>query len=82
VGVSNDTVASHERFAAKYDLQCYLLADPDGALMSRLGVRDPISGTGARTTFVIDKSGVVRHVFEKVSVKGHADAVLSAVAAL
>jgi len=80
--VSNDSLESHERFAAKYDLKVYLLADPDGVVLERLGVRNPKSGTAARTTFVIDKSGIVRRVFENVSARGHADEVLAFVATL
>jgi peroxiredoxin Q/BCP len=80
--VSKDTLESHKSFASKHGLTSYLLADPDGTVLSRLGVRNPITGMAARTTFVIDKSGIVRHVFENVSVRGHADAVLAAVANL
>jgi thioredoxin-dependent peroxiredoxin len=81
VGVSKDSVESHKRFAAKYDLHLHLLADPDGTILKRLGVQG-LGGTARRTTFVIDKSGVVRSVFENVSVRGHADAVLAVLAAL
>jgi len=81
VGVSKDTVDSHKRFAAKYDLHCHLLADPDGFILRRLGVQNP-AGQARRTTFVIDKSGIVRRVFENVSARGHADEVLAAVALL
>jgi len=82
VGLSKDSVESHRRFAAKYDLHCYLLADPGGALLARLGVRNAVTGMAARATFVIDSSGIVRHVFENVSARGHADAVLAAVQSL
>jgi peroxiredoxin Q/BCP len=70
------------RFAAKYDLKGFLLADPDGIVLERLGVRNSKSGSASRTTFVIDKSGIVRHVFESVSARGHADEVLAFVATL
>jgi thioredoxin-dependent peroxiredoxin len=82
VGVSKDSLDSHKRFAAKYALTSYLLADPDGTVLERLGVRNPITGMAARTTFVIDKSGIVRHVYENVSIRGHVDVVLAAVARL
>ena len=82
VGVSKDSVESHKRFAAKFDLHLHLLADPDGIILRRLGVQNAIGGHARRTTFVIDKSGIVRHVFENVSVRGHADAVLAALAEL
>jgi peroxiredoxin Q/BCP len=82
VGVSKDSVDSHKRFAEKYDLHCHLLADPDGAILQRLGIQQPLGGRARRTTFVIDKSGIVRHVFENVSARGHAEVVLAAVASL
>lgn len=82
MGVSKDDLESHKRFAAKHDLKSYLLADPDGIVLERLGVRNPTNGMAARTTFVIDKSGIIRQVFEKVSARGHADEVLAVVATL
>jgi len=79
VGVSKDDVASHGRFAEKYGLHCHLLADPDGAVLSLLGIEREPGGLARRTTFVIDKHGVIRHVYEDVNARGHADVVLSAV---
>ena len=81
VGVSKDTVDSHRRFIEKYDLRCHLLADPDGAILRLLGVVG-VAGRAKRTTFVVDKTGIVRVVYENVSVRGHAEAVLAAVKAL
>lgn len=81
MGVSKDTVAAHKAFAAKYDLRCHLLADPDGSILKLLGVQS-LMGRARRTTFVVDKSGTIRFVFENVSVRGHADEVLAAVATL
>jgi peroxiredoxin Q/BCP len=82
IGISKDGVASHKRFAEKYGLECYLLSDPDGAALDLLGVEKAWHGRGKRTTFVIDRTGVIRHVYENVSPRGHADAVLAAVKAL
>lgn len=82
MGLSRDTVESHERFAKKYDLHCYLLADPNGQILAQLGIESQPSGRARRTTFIIDKGGILRNVFENVSVRGHADAVLAAVKAL
>ena len=81
IGISKDTVESHRRFAAKHDLHCHLIADPTGAILKRLGVSGPL-GMARRCTFVIDRSGVVRNVYENVSVPGHAEAVLRNVRAL
>lgn len=49
--------------------------------MKRLGVAGPL-GFASRTTFVIDNTGIVRHVFENVSARGHAAQVLAVVEAL
>lgn len=82
VGVSKDGVDSHCRFADKYGLDCYLLSDPKGDVLDRLGVEKAWHGRGKRTTFVIDREGVIRRVFENVSPRGHADEVLDAVKSL
>jgi peroxiredoxin len=79
VGVSKDDVESHRRFAEKCGLDCPLLADPEGAVLALLGVEKAPGGTAKRTTFLIDKAGVIRRVYENVSARGHADAVLLAV---
>ena len=81
VGISKDTVESHRRFAAKHDLKCRLLADPNAEILKRLGVAGPL-GFASRATFVIDDTGIVRHVFENVSARGHAAQVLTVVEAL
>ena len=82
LGVSTDSAASHEKFKAKHALPFTLLADPDKELVSAYGVYQEKKQYGrsfmgvVRTTFVIDADGVIANVFEKVKVKGHADAVL------
>ncbi len=81
-GVSTDSVASHEKFRQKYQLPFRLLADEDHVIASAYGVWAPKKLFGhtflgvRRTTFVIDRSGVIREVFEKVRARGHAKAVL------
>ena len=88
LGVSPDSVASHARFRKKYRLPFTLLADPGHAVADLYGVWQEKTTFGrtymgiARTTFVIDREGVVAHVFEKVRVKGHAESVEDAVRAL
>ena len=88
LGVSPDTVRSHARFRRKYRLPFTLLADVGHAVAERYGVWREKTLFGrtymgvARTTFVIDREGVVAHVFEKVRVKGHAEAAEHAVRAL
>jgi peroxiredoxin Q/BCP len=88
LGVSADDVASHERFAGKYNLPFPLLADVDHAVCERYGVwklrrQGDREWMGIeRTTFLIDKQGVLRKVYPKVNVEGHVDAVLEDIRAL
>ncbi len=88
LGVSPDSVASHEKFKAKYNLPFSLVADPDHTIAEAYGVWGQKSMYGRtyfgihRTTFIIDGRGVVRSVFLKVKPKGHAAQVLAAVADL
>jgi peroxiredoxin Q/BCP len=85
-GVSGDSVASHEKFKAKYKLNFPLLSDPDKAVAKKYGAwgEKVLYGKKVvgmiRSTFVIDKEGVVRKVFPRVKVDGHAEKVLEALA--
>ena len=87
LGVSKDSVASHKKFAAKYDLKVRLGSDPTGAVVERYGswVEKSLYGRKYmgidRSTFLI-KDGVVRKVWRKVKVPGHAEAVLAAAGSL
>ena len=87
VGVSRDTAASHDKFAAKYGLGHRLAVD-DGAVSEVFGTWVEKSMYGrkymglARASFLIGRDGRVAAVWPKVSVKGHADAVLKAARAL
>ncbi len=88
IGVSKDSPASHDRFKAKYQLPFILAADTDTALAQAYGVWIEKKNYGKtymgmdRATFVIDGSGVVRAVWRKVKVDGHAEKVLAALAGL
>jgi peroxiredoxin Q/BCP len=88
LGVSGDSLASHEKFKTKYKLNFPLLSDPDKAVAKKYGAWGEKVLYGKRTigmirsTFVIDGDGVVRKVFPRVKVDGHAEKVLEAVAAL
>jgi len=88
VGVSKDPVTKHDKFKAKYDLPFALASDADGDVCERYGVWKEKSMYGKtymgieRTTVLIDRDGVVRQVWPKVKVPGHADAVLKAVQSL
>lgn len=88
VGVSPDPAKKHDRFKAKHDLSVTLLSDESKATLEAYGVWKEKSMYGRkymgveRTTFLIDAKGVVREVWPKVKVAGHAAAVLEAARAL
>jgi peroxiredoxin Q/BCP len=63
VGISSDSVDSHERFASKHKLPMTLLSDADGKARSAFGVKATLGLFPGRATFVIDKEGIVRHIF-------------------
>ncbi len=85
LGVSRDSARSHQSFTARHELPFNLVADVEDTVCRAYGVVQEKSMYGrtflgiVRTTYVIDGEGVVRAVFPKVKVKGHADAVLAAV---
>jgi peroxiredoxin Q/BCP len=85
LGVSRDSLTSHEKFRAKHDLPFDLLSDPDESLCRQFDVIRTKSLYGRkfmgveRSTFLIDEEGKLREEWRKVKVKGHAAAVLEAV---
>ena len=85
LGVSPDSVDRHARFAEKHDLPFQLLADTENKAATAFGVWREKSMYGrkfmgiVRSTFLIDEQGKVVEAWDKVRVKGHADAVLAAV---
>ena len=84
LGVSGDSTSSHEKFTGKYKLNFPLLADADREVAKKYGAWGEKVLYGKkfigmiRSTFVIDAEGVVRKVFPRVRVDGHADQVLKA----
>jgi peroxiredoxin Q/BCP len=88
LGVSKDSVDSHCKFIAKYDLNFELLSDPEGQVIEKYGAWGEKNMYGKksmgiiRTTVVIDEQGIVRKVFPKVRVNGHVDQVLETLAEL
>jgi peroxiredoxin Q/BCP len=88
LGVSRDSLASHEKFRAKYEFPFDLLADGDEKLCRLFDVIREKNMYGRkvmgveRSTFLIDASGVLRQEWRKVKVDGHVEEVLAAVKAL
>ncbi|WP_431299780.1 peroxiredoxin [Tabrizicola sp. BL-A-41-H6] len=88
IGVSKDSVKSHDKFCKKHGLSIVLASDEGGQTCEDYGVWLEKSMYGKtymgveRTTVLIDGAGKVARVWPKVSVKGHADEVLAAVKAL
>jgi peroxiredoxin Q/BCP len=84
IGISKDSVASHDKFKKKYALPFALASDEAGHVCEDYGVWVEKSMYGRkymgieRTTFLIDKSGVIQRVWNKVKVPGHVPEVLSA----
>lgn len=88
VGVSADPVEKHAKFREKNDLKVILASDESLKTLEKYGVWKEKSLYGRkfmgieRTTFLIDGKGVIRRIWRKVKVTGHADEVLAAVKAL
>jgi peroxiredoxin Q/BCP len=88
VGVSKDSVASHAKFRAKHDLTIELAADPLGDVVEAYGAWVEKSMYGRkymgvdRSTFLIDREGVIREIWRKVKVPGHIKAVMNAAKAI
>jgi len=88
LGVSADSVESHQKFADKYGLPYPLLADTDTTVSQLYGVWKEKNYAGKkymginRETFLIDKDGVVRKVWSKVNAAEHAQEVLEAIESL
>ena len=88
VGISTDTIASHDKFACKYGLEFTLLADEDHKVAEKYGVWVEKNRYGKkswgiqRATFLIDAAGRIAKVWPKVKPEGHAEEVLEAIGEL
>jgi thioredoxin-dependent peroxiredoxin len=88
IGISKDSVKAHDKFCKKHGLQIVLASDEEGHTCEDYGVWVEKSMYGKtymgveRTTFLIGGDGTIARVWNKVSVKGHADEVLAAAQAL
>ena len=88
IGVSKDSIASHDRFKAKYKLKIALASDPEVQTAKDYAVWGEKTLYGRkymgmeRATFLVDAKGVIHSVWRKVKVAGHVEAVLAAVKTL
>jgi peroxiredoxin Q/BCP len=82
IGVSRDSIASHDKFCSKYDLKITLASDAEGTVCESYGVIVEKSMFGKkylgvnRTTFLIDAEGKIAEIWSNVSVNNHASQVL------
>jgi thioredoxin-dependent peroxiredoxin len=82
LGVSADSVESHKKFAAKYNLSFILLSDEKKEVVEKYGVWKEKSMYGKkymgieRTTVIIDEEGKIKNIFPKVKVAGHVEEVM------
>ncbi len=88
IGISRDDCISHAAFRDKHGLSINLLSDVEGKICSKYGVWQENEIDGARrmgilrSTFIIDRDGIVRHALYGVGTKGHAAEILNLVKAL
>ncbi len=77
IGVSGDSVGSHKKFLDKYLFPFTLLSDPKGKIRSIYGSTKAFGLLPGRYTFIIDKRGVIRHIFtSETNMKKHVDEAL------
>ncbi len=83
IGISKDSVSSHQKFAQKYDLPFLLLSDPDLQVIQAYGVWQEkklygkVSMGVVRSTYLIDENGVIEQVMPKVKPDQNADEILA-----
>jgi peroxiredoxin Q/BCP len=63
IGISSDSEDSHESFAKTHRLPFILLSDRDGSVRKAYGVKSTLGIVPGRVTFIIDKNGIIRHMF-------------------
>ena len=83
IGISSDSVESHKQFSRDYDLPFTLLSDPDGKVRKLYGVPKTMGLLPGRVTYVIDKDGIVRHIFSsQLNYQKHVEQALTALKSL
>ncbi len=86
IGISKDSVASHQKFAEKYQLPFILLSDPEGKVIEPYGVWQEKKMCGkvrmgvVRTTYIIDEQGIIQTVMPKVKPDTNATEILAQLA--
>jgi peroxiredoxin Q/BCP len=81
IGVSGDSLDSHEKFASKYNLPFTLLSDVSNEVRKLYGVKTTFGFIPGRVTYIIDRKGIVRHIFvSQFNPKKHVDEALSIIA--
>ncbi|BAQ64915.1 peroxiredoxin [Geminocystis sp. NIES-3709] len=80
IGISSDSVESHQQFANKYQLPFILLSDREGKVRKLFDVPSTLFILPGRVTYVIDKDGIVRHIFNSMlDFKAHVEEALKTI---
>ena len=83
IGISSDSETSHEAFAKKHQVPFVLLSDRDGLARKAFGIKRTLGILPGRVTFLIDRQGVVRHVFSsQTNMDAHVEVALSVLKSL
>ncbi|AFY69970.1 Peroxiredoxin [Thalassoporum mexicanum PCC 7367] len=83
IGISADSAQSHQQFAGKYDLPFTLLSDPDNHVRNLFGVPKTMWVLPGRVTYVIDRNGVVKHIYDSMlDFQAHVDQALDTIKSL
>lgn len=78
IGISSDSILSHQKFVSKYNLPFILLSDFDKKIRNAFGVsRDYLGLIDGRTTYIVDANGIVRYIFDSTSSRKHIEVALS-----
>ncbi len=85
IGISPDSVQSHQKFKTKHELPFRLISDPDKVIIKEYGAWGPKKLYGReyegllRSTFVIDRNSIIVNIFEKVKTKDHTNQILETI---
>ena len=72
IGISSDSIDSHQKFAQRYSLPFMLLSDNDKKIRNLFGVKPDLFGLlPGRVTYVVDKKGIIQLMFDSLSAKNH-----------